>query len=171
MSRLSSPAEWVAPLTPIISLALLPLGPIFFPRFYVIFLFVYFTGFLYQQVNHVCKFYLTSVRMRASITKWNSLNRNKDRLNDKNQDDKAKIAMDTFQPNRSSSNTRERFVNIEEQESEEQLIYQEPQFIHTFVVPNYGEPEALLKDTIGRLAVHRYAKLMKIFTLLKDRLY
>ena len=171
MSRLSSPAEWVAPLTPIISLALLPLGPIFFPRFYVIFLFVYFTGFLYQQVNHVCKFYLTSVRMRASIAKWNNLNRNKDHLNDKDQDDKAKIAMDTFQPNRSSNNTRERFVNIEDQESEEQLIYQEPQFIHTFVIPNYGEPEALLKDTIGRLAVHRYAKLMKNFTLLKDRLY
>jgi hypothetical protein len=109
--------------------------------------------------------------MRASIAKWNNLNRNKDHLNDKDQDDKAKIAMDTFQPNRSSNNTRERFVNIEDQESEEQLIYQEPQFIHTFVIPNYSEPEALLKDTIGRLAVHRYAKLMKNFTLLKDRLY
>lgn len=157
MSRLSSPTEWVAPLTPIISLALLPLGPIFFPRFYVVFLFVYFTGFLYQQVNHVCKFYLSSVRIRASIQKWNRLNRNKHHLNDKDQDDKAKIAMDTFQPNRSSSNSsaRERYVNMEDQDSEEQLIYQEPQFIHTFVIPNYSEPEALLKDTIGRLAVHR----------------
>ncbi|CEP10977.1 hypothetical protein [Parasitella parasitica] len=158
MSRLRSPAEWVAPLTPIVSLALLPLGPIFFPRFYVLFLFVYFTGFLYQQVNHVCKFYLSSVRMRASIAKWNSLSRNRNRLDDKNQDDKAKLAMDTFQPNRSgSSSTRERFVNVEDQDSEEQLIYQEPQFVHTFVIPNYCEPEALLKDTIGRLAVHSNA--------------
>jgi hypothetical protein len=140
MSRLSSPAEWVAPLTPIISLALLPLGPIFFPRAYIVFLFVYFTGFLYQQVNHVCKFYLTSTRIQANIAKWNILNKNNTR-SDKTEDDKAKIA--------------KRSARQYEDEQEEELVYQEPNYIHTFVIPNYGEPEALLKDTIGRLAVHR----------------
>lgn len=139
MSRLSSPAEWVAPLTPIISLLLLPLGPLFFPRAYVVILFVYFTGFLYQQVNHVCKFYLSSVRIKANVDKWNAMNRN-----DKTEEDKAKIAMDTLHHGRFS------------QEVEEPLIQQETKYIHTFVIPNYSEPEALLKDTIGKLAAHRY---------------
>lgn len=140
--RLASPCEWVAPLTPIISLALLPLGPILFPRFYVVFLFVYFTGFLYQQVNHVCKFYLTSQRIRANIDAWNAINKNST-LNDKSMDDKAKI--DTYQ----SKNT------LSELSFEEQSLYQEPNYIHTFVIPNYSEPEALLKDTISKLAAHR----------------
>jgi hypothetical protein len=153
MSRLSSPAEWVAPLTPIISLVLLLLGPILFPRFYVLFLFIYFTAFLYQQVNHVIKFYLSSVKIRANINKWNQLNRN-----DKSQDDKAKIQLDTF-----SSNARERHV-VQIEEDEEKLEQGQPMitqvlepanYIHTFVIPNYGEPEALLKDSIGRLAAHR----------------
>jgi hypothetical protein len=121
MSRLSSPVEWVAPLTPILSLALLPLGPLFFPRVYLLFLFVYFTGFLYQQVNHVCKFYITSCRIRDNISDWNAAHNN---------------------------------------QHDDNLLTQEKgsapfEYIHTFVVPNYGEPEGLLKDTIGRLASHR----------------
>jgi hypothetical protein len=138
MSRLNCPAEWVAPLTPIVSLALLPLGPIFFPRAYVIFLFVYFTGFLYQQVNHVCKFYLSSTRIRANIKKWNLKNKN---TNDKSESDKAKIAAS--------------LQKMKYDEEEEQLVFQDPRFIHTFVIPNYSEPEPLLRDTIGKLAVHR----------------
>lgn len=138
MSRLNSPAEWVAPLTPIVSLALLPLGPIFFPRAYVIFLFLYFTGFLYQQVNHVCKFYLSSTRIRANIKKWNLKNKN---TNDKSESDKAKIAAS--------------LQKMKYDEEEEQLVFQDPRFIHTFVIPNYSEPEPLLRDTIGKLAVHR----------------
>lgn len=150
MSRLSSPAEWVAPLTPIISLLLLPLGPLFFPRAYVVILFVYFTGFLYQQVNHVCKFYLSSVKIKANVDKWNAMNRT-----DKTEQDKAKIVLDSLH----HSNTRERsqYVNLEDgQNPEEPLIQQEAKYIHTFVIPNYSEPEALLKDTIGKLAAHRY---------------
>ncbi|KAG2206766.1 hypothetical protein INT47_003708 [Mucor saturninus] len=142
MSRLSSPAEWVAPLTPIISVLLLPLGPLFFPKAYVAILFVYFTGFLYQQVNHVCKFYLSSVKIKANVDKWNALNRN-----DKTEEDKAKIASETPLHNRSNT-----FVEVEEP-----LVIQETKYIHTFVIPNYSEPEALLKDTIGKLAAHRNA--------------
>lgn len=159
MSRLSSPAEWVAPLTPIISLLLLPLGPILFPRFYVLFLFIYFTGFLYQQVNHVCKFYLSSVRIRANIDNWNLSNRNQEPSlggDDKN----TNYPLDTFSSS-SSSTTRERHVvNMDDEEKGEQkeelITTLEPaNYIHTFVIPNYGEPEALLKDSIGRLAAHR----------------
>ncbi|CEJ03670.1 hypothetical protein CU097_005003 [Rhizopus azygosporus] len=142
MSRLNSPAEWVAPLTPIVSLALLPLGPIFFPRAYVIFLFLYFTGFLYQQVNHVCKFYLSSTRIRANIKKWNLMNKNN--TNDKSERDKAKIA----------SLHR---MKHDEEDQQQPVVIQDPKFIHTFVIPNYSEPEPLLRDTIGKLAVHRNA--------------
>lgn len=142
MSRLSSPAEWVAPLTPIISLLLLPLGPLFFPRVYVVILFLYFTGFLYQQVNHVCKFYLSSVKIKANIDKWNRSQRN-----DKSEIDKLEIA-------KQSHNTR--FVNLEEGEAMIESVSQPTaSYFHTFVIPNYSEPEALLKDTINKLAVHR----------------
>ncbi|GAA5806702.1 hypothetical protein MFLAVUS_000050 [Mucor flavus] len=144
MSRLSSPAEWVAPLTPIISLLLLPLGPLFFPRVYVVILFLYFTGFLYQQVNHVCKFYLSSVKIKANIDKWNRSQRN-----DKSEIDKLEIA-------KQSHNTR--FVNLEEGEAMIESVSQPTaSYFHTFVIPNYSEPEALLKDTINKLAVHRNA--------------
>ncbi|KAI8974963.1 glycosyl transferase family group 2-domain-containing protein [Pilobolus umbonatus] len=137
MLRLSSPAEWVAPLTPLISLAILPLGPMFFPRAYVVFLFIYFTGFLYQQLNHVYKFYLTSNRIKQSIRRWNNLS--------KHITEKDEITKDP-QPNT-------RFIiNMEEE-----LVFQEPRYTHAFVIPNYSEPEALLKDTIERLASHRYA--------------
>ncbi|KAG1453003.1 hypothetical protein G6F56_007675 [Rhizopus delemar] len=143
MSRLNSPAEWVAPLTPIISLALLPLGPIFFPRAYVVFLFAYFTGFLYQQVNHVCKFYLSASRIRVNITKWNLKNK-KNNTSDKSEVDKAKIAASLQK------------MKYDEEEAD-QLVFQDHRYMHTFVIPNYSEPEPLLRDTIGKLAVHRNA--------------
>ncbi|KAI9254853.1 glycosyl transferase family group 2-domain-containing protein [Sporodiniella umbellata] len=141
MSRLNSPAEWVAPLTPIISLALLPLGPIFFPRAYVVFLFVYFTGFLYQQVNHVCKFYLSAQKIRANINKWNLKNQ---RNSDKSEMDKAKIA------------NLQKIIRHDEEGGD--LSFGEYHYLHTFVIPNYSEPEGLLKDTIGKLAMHRNAR-------------
>ena len=27
--------------------------------------------------------------------------------------------------------------------------------VHAFVIPNYAEPEALIRDTIGRIAIHK----------------
>jgi hypothetical protein len=101
-----------------------------------VFLFVYFTGFLYQQVSHVVNFYSSSVKIRSNIRKWNAINRN---TSDKSEKAKNEAA------------SRSRLTPLEE----EQLVYQEPQFIHTFVIPNYGEPEPLLRDSIGRLANHR----------------
>ncbi|KAI9264899.1 hypothetical protein BDA99DRAFT_436977 [Phascolomyces articulosus] len=37
-------------------------------------------------------------------------------------------------------------------------LYEESHFIHAFIVPNYAEPEGLLRDTIKRLANHRNAQ-------------
>ncbi|KAI8976554.1 glycosyl transferase family group 2-domain-containing protein [Pilobolus umbonatus] len=110
MSRLSSPSEWVAPLVPIASLAVLPLGPIFFPRTYLIVLFMYFSVFLYSQMNHVCKFWMTSKKIQNTVKK--------------------------------------------KREEDGEL---EPFYEHVFIIPNYCEPEELLKDTIHRIASHRYA--------------
>jgi hypothetical protein len=28
--------------------------------------------------------------------------------------------------------------------------------VHAFVIPNYAEPEALIRDTISRIAIHKY---------------
>lgn len=39
---------------------------------------------------------------------------------------------------------------------EEKLqYYQDMHYFHVFIVPNYAEPEDLLKDTIERIASHR----------------
>lgn len=126
MSRLYSPAEWVAPLVPIASLAILPLGPIFFPRTYLLVLFTYFVVFLYTQVNHVRKFWLTSRKIKSTIRKWNK------RLGSKKQDDTLDDVEEKLQ------------------------FYDDPHYYHAFILPNYCEPEDLLKDTIDRIASHRY---------------
>jgi hypothetical protein len=39
---------------------------------------------------------------------------------------------------------------------EEKLqYYEDTHYFHAFIVPNYAEPEGLLKDTIERIASHR----------------
>ncbi|KAI9318533.1 hypothetical protein BX666DRAFT_1855477 [Dichotomocladium elegans] len=119
MSYLSSPAEWVAPFVSLLCLAILPAGPVLFPRAYMLLLFTYFSTFLYSQVNHMCKFALMARRLVGSP----------------------------------AYSTRGRSVD-------EKLCYSAscPHHIHAFIIPNYCEPEGLLRDTIGRLATHSYAK-------------
>ena len=165
MSHLTSPSEWVAPIVSLLSLAILPLGPILFPRAYLILLFTYFFVFLYSQVNHLCKFYLTARRMRRTINKWNarlaatgpkfSNNTNNtttttttppntmDLMDDSIASSSSRIESPNF--------TRGRMVDIEEKLQ----YYEDPRFIHAFIIPNYCEPEGLLRDTIDRLASHR----------------
>lgn len=151
MSRLTSPSEWVAPLVPIASLAVLPLGPLFFPRTYLIVLFLYFTVFLYTQVNHVCKFFLTSRKIRQTIRKWNK------RLD-------RQILLDNVNDNKKQDTEliKKRVATMDSEDEtlddiEEKLqYYQDTHYFHAFIVPNYCEPEGLLKDTIERIASHRY---------------
>lgn len=134
MSRLYSPAEWVAPLVPIASLVILPLGPIFFPRTYLLILFAYFIIFLYTQVNHVIKFWSTSRKIKRTIREWNK------RLGN----------------TRETSGNKKQDTEYTLDDVEEKLqYYQDPHYYHAFIVPNYCEPEDLLKDTIERIACHR----------------
>ncbi|KAI9308511.1 glycosyl transferase family group 2-domain-containing protein, partial [Cunninghamella echinulata] len=163
-NKLSSPSEWVAPMVPLLSLIILPLGPILFPRAYLFLLFIYFTVFLYTQVNHVCKFYMTSCKIRATIAKWN--NRLRSHSLDNNSNNKENKQTTLYSRTNSPHFTRERNNNSSTdddiqalQDVEEQLqYYDDPTYIHTFIIPNYCEPEGLLKDTIERLASHRNAK-------------
>ncbi|KAG2227100.1 hypothetical protein INT45_003830 [Circinella minor] len=177
MSHLTSPSEWVAPIVSLLSLAILPLGPILFPRAYLILLFTYFFVFLYSQVNHLCKFYLTARRMRRTINKWNarlaamgpkfpnSSNNtsttttptNIDLMDDSIASSSSRIESPNF--------TRGRIVDIEEKLQ----YYEDPRFIHAFIIPNYCEPEALLRDTINRLASHRNAQTHYIIILAMEQ--
>lgn len=131
-SLLNYPFELVAPMAAIGSVLLLPLGPLLIPRTYIWFLLIYFTLFLYTQVSHVFKFYLTATKMKQNIRAWNQRStmeeeKTKPRLNDQ---------------------------DLNDMETSLQL-YEENHFIHAFIVPNYAEPEALLRDTIKRLANHK----------------
>lgn len=103
--------ELVSPMAAIASILLLPLGPLLIPRIYIIFLLAYFTSFLYTQVNHIFKFYITASKMKSAIRHWN--------------------------------------------DEEENALHDPSSLIHAFIVPNYAEPEALLRDTIKRLANHK----------------
>jgi hypothetical protein len=168
MSRLYSPSEWVAPLVPLLSLLVLPLGPLLFPKPYLFLLFAYFTVFLYTQVNHVCKFYMTSCKIRSTIARWNKRLAQQS-LQPSSQQHHTSVTSRQGSPNL----TRERNNNsnaittttstfgddhvqiLDEMERLESC--DGPSFVHAFIIPNYCEPEGLLKDTIGRMANHRYA--------------
>ncbi|KAK4510913.1 Glyco_trans_2-like domain-containing protein [Mucor velutinosus] len=148
---LNYPFELVAPMTAIGSVLLLPLGPLLIPRTYIVFLLVYFTIFLYTQVNHVFKFYTTATKMTKAIREWNQ------RSNKNNATEK--IDSTTASPP-SPTTTRERIISVEELVEMETSLnpYDDSHFIHAFIVPNYAEPEALLRDTIKRLANHKNAQ-------------
>jgi hypothetical protein len=121
-SLLNYSFELVAPMTAIGSILLLPLGPLLLPKCYLIFLLAYFTCFLYTQVNHVFKFYITASKMKRVIRQWN-------------------------QPH------DEGLADMENAP-----LYDDSHFIHAFIIPNYEEPEGLLRDTIKRLANYKYEK-------------
>ncbi|KAG2189823.1 hypothetical protein INT46_006023 [Mucor plumbeus] len=146
---LNYPFELVAPMAAIGSVLLLPLGPLLIPRTYIVFLLIYFTIFLYTQVNHVFKFYITATKMAKTIREWNQ------RSNKGSNTEKVDTTT-----NATTITTRERITSVEELEEMETSLnpYDESHFIHAFIVPNYAEPEALLRDTIKRLANHKNAQ-------------
>ncbi|KAI8642632.1 hypothetical protein BD408DRAFT_416252 [Parasitella parasitica] len=147
---LNYPFELVAPMVAIGSVLLLPLGPLLIPRTYIVFLLVYFAVFLYTQVNHVFKFYTTATKMTKTIREWNLRS---------NKSSAEKTDSTTTSPP-SPTTTRERITSVEELEEMETALnpYDDSHFIHAFIVPNYAEPEALLRDTIKRLANHKNAQ-------------
>ncbi|KAL0076610.1 hypothetical protein J3Q64DRAFT_1666188 [Phycomyces blakesleeanus] len=125
MIHLLNPSEWVAPLVPLFALVILPLGPIFIPRAYLVILFVYFTVFLYTQVNHVCKFWITSRKITNTVRRSN-LRRSK------------------------GTNTPSQ-LDIE-------VTGDRLHYLYAFIIPNYCEPEGLLRSTIEKIASHSSAK-------------
>lgn len=134
-SLLNYPFELVAPMAAIGSVLLLPLGPLLIPRTYIWFLLVYFTLFLYTQVSHVFKFYLTATKITKNIRAWNQRSTSDEEMITK---------------------PRERINDQDLDDMEASLqLYENNHFIHAFIVPNYAEPEALLRDTIKRLANHK----------------
>ncbi|KAJ2956663.1 hypothetical protein NQZ79_g7509 [Umbelopsis isabellina] len=161
MSKVVLPSlcELVAPSVAITALLLLPLGPILIPRFYLIFLLFYFTFFLYTQINHVFKFYLTAKHMIYNIRRWN-------RHEKVNTPDACSTSSGTNSP----QPTRERYVSTLNEENLDDVeaslkFYEDSRYVHTFIVPNYCEPEALLRDTIKRLANHRNARTSYVIIL------
>ncbi|CAO3591855.1 unnamed protein product [Absidia cylindrospora] len=176
-SLLNYPFELVAPMAAIVSILLLPLGPLLIPRFYLIFLLIYFTCFLYTQINHVFKFWITVSNIKKTIRNWNLNDRhnlNNSNSNNTNNDstttstfhdgEKGISAAASAPASPSPTPTRERYSTLAEDddrfnEMEASLkLYEDSHFIHAFIVPNYAEPEALLRDTIKRLANHRNAQ-------------
>lgn len=143
-SFMNYPFELVAPMAAIGSILLLPLGPLLIPRAYIVFLLIYFTIFLYTQVNHLFKFYITSTKMIKTIRTWN-------------QRTPTTPTSPTTEKAVTSPHTRERITSVEELDDMETALnpIDESHFVHAFIVPNYAEPEALLRDTIKRLANHK----------------
>ncbi|KAG2199980.1 hypothetical protein INT47_000330 [Mucor saturninus] len=139
-SLLNYPFELVAPMAAIGSVLLLPLGPLLIPRTYIWFLLVYFTLFLYTQVSHVFKFYLTASKIKGNIRAWNQ-----------------RSVVEEEKTSMSKPHERVNDQDLDDMETSLQL-YEENHFIHAFIVPNYAEPEALLRDTIKRLANHKNAQ-------------
>jgi hypothetical protein len=183
-SLLNYPFELVAPMAAIVSILLLPLGPLLIPRFYLIFLLIYFTCFLYTQINHVFKFWITVSNIKKTIRNWNMNERNNTNSNtttttinttttttttnttnnditNSTMNEKDASAAYSAPASPTPTPTRERYPSVAEDDErmndmESTLkLYDDNHFVHAFIVPNYAEPEALLRDTIKRLANHR----------------
>jgi len=133
------PFEFIAPVVCIGSFLLMPLGPIFLPRFWILFMAGYFLVFLGTQINHLAKFYMTAQQMKKTINEYNAKLKSQDheKLNC------VIVATDS---------------DLTDMESSLVNTYDNDFLVHAFVIPNYAEPEALMRDTIGRIAVHKYVK-------------
>lgn len=149
----------------IVSILLLPLGPLLIPRLYLIFLLIYFTCFLYTQINHVFKFWITASNIKKTIRRWNQLHDSFPASSD-NEKNGGGNSASSAPASPTPTPTRERYptpMNDDDNDDERMndmetslKLYDDNHFVHAFIVPNYAEPEALLRDTIKRLANHRY---------------
>ncbi|KAL9542774.1 hypothetical protein MBANPS3_008437 [Mucor bainieri] len=132
------PFEFIAPIVCIGSFLLMPLGPIFLPRFWILCLSGYFLIFLGTQFNHLAKFYMTAQSMKKTINEYNATLKSQD-------EEKSNYAVATDS-------------DLADMESSLVNNYDSDFLVHAFVIPNYAEPEALMRDTIGRIAIHKKAR-------------
>lgn len=114
----SDPFEYVAPSVCVGVVISMVLGPMYFPRIWILFLAGYFITIFGTQFNHLFQFYKTSKKIKQTI----------------------------HQDQGSTANHI-----ITEMES----CLASDDLVHVIVVPNYAEPEALIKDTINRIAIHK----------------
>ncbi|CAG8461966.1 8995_t:CDS:2 [Acaulospora morrowiae] len=165
--------ELVAPLTALAAIFILPFGPIFFPRTYIWFLLTYFTVFLYISINHFLKFCITVRNIKRNIRDWNARREHQSTSRDYTTKEVVKSSATS---NERTTPTRNGYTSVpmtDQFDSDTRLnemenalkIYDDGHYIHAFVIPNYEEPEALLRDTIKRLAQHRNATTTYIIVL------
>ncbi|CAG8492816.1 5091_t:CDS:2 [Acaulospora colombiana] len=165
--------ELVAPATALGAIFVLLFGPIFFPRAYIWFLLTYFTTFLYISINHFLKFCITVRNIKRNIRDWNARREHQSTSRDYTTKEVVKSSATNngrTTPTRNgytSVSMTDQFDNdnrINEMESALKL-YDDGHYIHAFVIPNYEEPEPLLRDTIKRLAQHRNATTTYVIVL------
>ncbi|CAG8447377.1 5016_t:CDS:2 [Diversispora eburnea] len=165
--------ELVAPATALGAILALLFGPVFFPRIYIWFLLTYFTTFLYISINHFLKFCLTVRNIKRNIRNWSAQQEHQSMSRDYDTKEVVKRSATIngrITPTRngytsvSMSNNFESDNRCNDMESVLKL-YDEGHYIHAFVIPNYQEPEPLLKDTIKRLAQHRNATTTYVIVL------
>ncbi|RUP51435.1 hypothetical protein BC936DRAFT_148153 [Jimgerdemannia flammicorona] len=145
------PFELVAPTAAIGAILLMPFGPLLFPRAYLLFLFTYFITYLYLSINHFFKFCISARKIKYNIRQWNATQRVTS--GDSNTSSVAGSLSGSPLP----TPTRTSYTPLSDfDEMEASLkLYEDSHWIHAFIIPNYAEPEPLLRDTIKRLANHR----------------
>ncbi|RUP44072.1 glycosyl transferase family group 2-domain-containing protein [Jimgerdemannia flammicorona] len=149
MNVLHHPFDLIAPTAAIGAILLMPLGPLLIPRTYLIFLFFYFTTYLYLSINHFFKFCITARKVMNNARRWHATQQRT-----VSADTNTNSATNSPTPTRTSYTTLSEFDDVEASLK----LYEDPHWIHAFIIPNYAEPEALLRDTIKRLASHRNAQ-------------
>ncbi|CEP08336.1 hypothetical protein [Parasitella parasitica] len=130
------PFELLAPMICVGSFLLMLLGPIYLPRFWILCLSGYFLTFLATQINHLVKFYMTAKCIKKTINEHNAKARRQGQ-------ESGNLVTDS---------------DLTEMESSLINSYSSDFLVHAFVVPSYAEPEALMKDTISRIAIHKKAR-------------
>ncbi|RUS13994.1 glycosyl transferase family group 2-domain-containing protein [Endogone sp. FLAS-F59071] len=155
MNFLHQSFELVAPAAAIGSILLMPFGPLLMPRIYMIFLFGYFTTYLYISINHFFKFCITARKIKANVRQWNSSQRASSSFDSASSSVAGSLAGSPL-----PTPTRASYTPLSDFDEMEASLkpYEDAHWIHAFIIPNYAEPEALLRDTIKRLANHRNAQ-------------
>ncbi|CAG8548271.1 255_t:CDS:2 [Funneliformis mosseae] len=153
--------ELVAPTIALSAIFVLLFGPLLFPRAYIWFLLIYFITYLYISMNHFLKFCHTVRNIKRTIRNWNASQNQSSTHNHKEEIKSTSTSNGRITPTRngyasvSTSDDFDCYNRANEMESADKI--QDAYYIHAFVIPNYEEPEPLLRDTIKRLAQHRNA--------------
>jgi len=153
--------ELVAPTTALSAIFILLIGPLIIPRAYLWFLLIYFLSFLFISVSHFLKFCHTVRNIKRTIRNWNVSQEQSPTRNYSKE-----VVKSTATNNGRITPTRNGYASVSTSddidndnrtsEMEKAVKIHDVYYIHAFVIPNYDEPEPLLRDTIKRLEQHRF---------------